>query len=76
MAGAVRFVSLVSTLIFGRMERPPAERQAHPAELERACRQLKTNFTLQECHIGSLLEEARTRLPEPFSCCQGGCRTS
>ncbi|HYY15273.1 MAG TPA: methyltransferase domain-containing protein [Gammaproteobacteria bacterium] len=44
-----------------------AARDARLTELERMRLQLQTNLTMQERRLNILLEEARKRLPEPFS---------
>jgi SAM-dependent methyltransferase len=50
-----------------RMEGSLAERDARMIELERANLRLQTHLHMQERRLSILLEEARRRLPEPFS---------
>jgi 2-polyprenyl-3-methyl-5-hydroxy-6-metoxy-1,4-benzoquinol methylase len=50
-----------------RMEGRFAERDARIIELERANLRLQTHLNMQERRLTILLEEARRRLPEPFS---------
>jgi O-antigen chain-terminating methyltransferase len=49
------------------MEGSLAERDARMIELERANLRLQTHLNMQERRLTILLEEARRRLPEPFS---------
>jgi SAM-dependent methyltransferase len=50
-----------------RLEHRFTEKETRMVELEQSCLRLKTTLTLQERRISILLEEARKRLPEPFS---------
>jgi SAM-dependent methyltransferase len=50
-----------------RMEHGLAEKETRMAELEQTCLRLKTSLTQQERRLSMLLEEARKRLPAPFS---------
>jgi SAM-dependent methyltransferase len=50
-----------------RLEGILAERDARMIELERANLRLQTHLHMQERRLGIFLEEARRRLPEPFS---------